>query len=117
MELHAWVVTVPCFKTAQAKRMGKKGLLHTHPSWLKRHADSYYLDPGLPGVAEYIAGICQEITENYDIDGIHFDYIRYPENAESFSDAIRPRDGQHSPPCIRMHRDGCARALWICSVP
>lgn len=87
MELHAWVVTVPAFKVAQAKRIGKKSLMHTHPSWLKRHADTYYLDPGLPGTADYIADICQEITERYDIDGIHFDYIRYPENPESFPDA------------------------------
>ena len=104
MELHAWVVTVPCFKTTQAKRMGKKGLLHTHPSWLKRHADSYYLDPGLPGVAEYIAGICQEITENYDIDGIHFDYIRYPENAESFPDAAT----------YRKYGKGQSKRQWRC---
>lgn len=87
MELHAWVVTVPCFKIAQGKRIGKKSLLNTHPSWLKKHADSYYLDPGLPGVANYIADICQEIAEHYDVDGIHFDYIRYPENPESFPDA------------------------------
>lgn len=104
MELHAWVVTVPCFKTAQAKRMGKKGLLHTHPAWLKRHADSYYLDPGLPGVAEYIADICQEITENYDIDGIHFDYIRYPENAESFPDAAT----------YRKYGKGQSKRQWRC---
>lgn len=88
MELHAWVVTVPCFKIAQAKRIGKKSLMHTHPAWLKKHADSYYLDPGVPGVADYIADICQEIVKNYDVDGIHFDYIRYPENPEAFPDGL-----------------------------
>lgn len=87
MELHAWVVTIPCFKVAQAKRIGRKSLAYTHPSWLRKHADTYYLDPGLPGVSGYIADICQEIAENYDVDGIHFDYIRYPENPETFPDA------------------------------
>lgn len=87
MELHAWVVAVPCFKTAVARKMGKKSLIHTKPNLLKRHGDQYYLDPGLPGAAEYVAGICTEIVRNYDVDGIHLDYIRYPERAETFGDA------------------------------
>ena len=86
MELHAWVVTVPAFKTANAKKMGKRSLLKTNPKLLKRHGDQYYLDPGLPGSADYLTAICREITSNYDIDGIHFDYIRYPENPETFAD-------------------------------
>lgn len=102
MELHAWVVTVPCFKVALAKRVGKKSLTHTHPSWLKRHADTYYLDPGMPGVATYLADICQEITEQYDIDGIHFDYIRYPENPEAFPDA----------PTYKKYGKGTSKREW-----
>ena len=105
MELHAWVVTVPCFKIAQARRVGKKSLMNTHPSWLRRHADSYYLDPGLPGVADYIADICQEITEHYDVDGIHFDYIRYPENPESFPDAAT----------YKKYGKGMSKREWRCA--
>lgn len=104
MELHAWLVTVPCFKAAQAKRIGRKSLAYTHPAWLKRQADTYYLDPGMPGVAGYIADICQEITENYDIDGIHFDYIRYPENPESFPDAAT----------YRKYGRGTPKREWRC---
>ncbi len=87
MELHAWVVTIPCFKTAQAKRVGKKSLMNTNSSQLRRHADSYYLDPGQPATATYLADLCTEITRRYDIDGIHLDYIRYPENPSRFPDA------------------------------
>ena len=86
MELHAWVVTVPAFKTANAKKMGKRSLLKTNPKLLKRHGDQYYLDPGLPGSSDYLTAICKEIVSQYDIDGIHFDYIRYPENPETFAD-------------------------------
>lgn len=86
MELHAWVVTIPCFKQAVAKQMGPKSVLKTHPKLCKRHADMYYLDPGQPGTADYLQRICHEIVANYDIDGIHFDYIRYPEGATSFAD-------------------------------
>ena len=86
MELHAWVVTIPCFKQAVAKQMGSKSVLKTHPELCRKHADMYYLDPGLPGTADYLQRICHEIASRYDIDGIHFDYIRYPENAASFND-------------------------------
>ena len=87
MELHAWLVTVPAFKIDVARRMGKRSLLHTHPELLRKHGDQYYLDPGLPGSADYLAALCREIVSRYDVDGIHFDYIRYPENAGTFSDA------------------------------
>ena len=86
MELHAWVVTVPCFKIKDAAKMGPKSLLKTHPDLLKKHNDMYYLDPGLPGSDDYLVSICKEIVSRYDVDGIHFDYIRYPENAEGFPD-------------------------------
>ena len=87
MELHAWVVTIPCFKIATAKKVGKKSLLNTHPQLLKRHEDTYYLDPGQPASGEYLTRICKEIVSQYDVDGIHFDYIRYPENGTNFPDA------------------------------
>ena len=86
MELHAWVVTVPSFKIKDAAKMGPRCLLKTHPQLLKKHNDSYYLDPGLPGSDDYLVSICKEIVGRYDVDGIHFDYIRYPENAEGFPD-------------------------------
>ena len=47
---------------------------------------AWYLDPGNPETAKYLAAIAKEITMNYDIDGIHLDYIRYPENGENFPD-------------------------------
>ena len=86
MELHAWVVTIPAFKVEVVKRMGKRSLLQTHPKLLYKHDDQYYMDPGLPGTADYLSAIVQEIVSRYDVDGIHFDYIRYPENAAKFPD-------------------------------
>ena len=86
MELHAWIVAVPAFKVANAKKMGRRSLLGTHPSLLLRHGDQYYLDPALPASSDYLSSICREIVSRYDIDGIHFDYIRYPENAATFPD-------------------------------
>lgn len=87
MEFHAWMVTVPCFKIAVAKKTGRKSLLNTHPQLLRKHGDTYYMDPGLPATGDYLTSICKEIVSRYDVDGIHFDYIRYPENGINFPDA------------------------------
>lgn len=77
MEIQAWVVTVPVGKW---NGYGCKALRATHPSMLMRENADGYLNPADARAAGYIAGICREITERYDIDGIHLDYIRYPEN-------------------------------------
>lgn len=84
MELHAWVVTIPYNKKNNpgSTQAGKAVV-----PLLVKHDDMYYLNPGLPQTADYLARICREITSRYDVDGIHLDYIRYPENAERFNDA------------------------------
>lgn len=76
MELHAWVVTIPIGKW---RSYGCQRLLSRYPSMVKRIGEEGYLDPESYQTAEYLANICEEITRRYDIDGIHLDYIRYPE--------------------------------------
>lgn len=59
-----------------------------HPEWIAVMRDDmgngpadtigyYMLDPGSPDVQEYVVSIVRELLENYEIDGIHLDYIRY----------------------------------------
>lgn len=38
----------------------------------------YWLDFGVPEVQRHLAEVALEIVEKYDVDGIHYDYIRYP---------------------------------------
>lgn len=86
MECHAWVVAFPICKVATAKQLGKVALPNTHPELCQKCGDQWMMDPGVPGTAPYLAKICKEIATNYDIDGIHLDYIRYPESAIPFND-------------------------------
>lgn len=76
MELHAWIVTIPVGKW---KGLGCATLRKKSPSLLYRIGDEGYMNPENPDTRDAIADICEEITANYDIDGIHLDYIRYPE--------------------------------------
>jgi hypothetical protein len=36
------------------------------------------LDPGCPGVEDYLVKVFMDIVKRYDVDGITLDYIRYP---------------------------------------
>ena len=76
MELHAWVVTLPVGKW---NTYGCQQLRRRYPSLIKRIGEEGYMTPESPVTADYLADICEEITRRYDIDGIHLDYIRYPE--------------------------------------
>ena len=76
MELHAWVVTIPVGKW---NTYGCKQLRARYGRLIRHIGEEGYMDPESPTTAYYIADICEEITKKYDIDGIHLDYIRYPE--------------------------------------
>lgn len=86
MEIHAWVVAFPICKVAVAKQLGKRALPQQHPELCQRCGDQWMMDPGVPQTANYLARICQEIAANYEVDGIHLDYIRYPEATIPFND-------------------------------
>ena len=76
MECHAWIVCVP---VGRPNGTGPKSMKKKHPELLMKIGDEMFMRPEKQGTATYIASICREITRNYDIDGIHLDYIRYPE--------------------------------------
>lgn len=86
MELHAWVVAFPICNAALARRLGAEALPKKHPELCHRCGDAWFMDPGVPATAQYVAGICREIVERYDVDGIHLDYIRYPEESVAWKD-------------------------------
>ena len=76
MELHAWVVTIPIGKW---NTYGCQQLRRRYPSLIRKIGDEGYMNPESSTTADYLADICTEITRHYDLDGIHLDYIRYPE--------------------------------------
>ncbi|MCK7484412.1 MAG: family 10 glycosylhydrolase [Bacillus subtilis] len=47
--------------------------------------NGYFLDPANPQVQQYLLNILAEIANNYEVDGINIDYIRYPASAQEIS--------------------------------
>lgn len=86
MECHAWFVTFPVGTDKSVKEQGNLSVVKRQPKLCKRHNGEWYLDPGVPETADYILSLVKEIVNGYDVDGIHFDYIRYPEQAKTYPD-------------------------------
>lgn len=76
MEIQAWVVAIPIGKW---NALGCTTLRRKYPALIVRKGNEGYINPGNPLAKKYLADICAEITRKYDVDGIHLDYIRYPE--------------------------------------
>lgn len=99
---HAWLVTYPLGGDKHVRDLGKKSVTKSNPSITKRFQREWYLDPGNPRTDDYLLSIVKEVVEGYDVDGIHFDYIRYPDNRGRF-----PDDGT-----FRQYGKGKSRDEW-----
>lgn len=102
MECHAWIVTIPLGTVKHAASLGKRAVSHRKPEMCITYRREKYLNPAHPQTKTYLMGLVHEIVERYDVDGVHFDYLRYPENAPGFPDS---RD-------YRKHGKGRTLAQW-----
>jgi len=94
IEIHAWV-TVFVVTPHDLWKIKPDHIYYTHPEWLtyNRKGDSMannehegaFFDAGVPAAKEYFLNVVSDIVRNYDIDGIQFDYIRYPDSSYGYN--------------------------------
>jgi uncharacterized lipoprotein YddW (UPF0748 family) len=92
LQLHAYVNVYPSWlgetapKNSTPRHMYKTFNSLYGNEWVQwdssRHAmglNTSYLaaNPGHPAVTEHIVAVCKDIVLNYDVDGLHLDYVRY----------------------------------------
>ncbi len=90
IDVHAWICTFPVWRTPRQKWGPPKSpdhVLNRHPEWLDKFSDgrtdvgpNYCLDPGHPQAMQFTVDVAMDVVRRYDIDGVNFDYIRYPED-------------------------------------
>lgn len=92
VQVHAWVVTLALWG-ASAPPSDPAHAYNLHgpdaadgESWLNVRYDGVtrpqadvYLDPGVPAVADYLTEAVVSLVENYSLDGVTFDRLRYPD--------------------------------------
>ena len=111
MAIHAWIVTIPIGNKRQIRLLGRKSVVSKQPSICKQFKGNWYLDPGEPASATYLSNIVKEIVARYDIDGIHFDYMRYPEHGKRFPDYQSYRKYGKKRPIDEWRRDNITRIV------
>jgi len=86
IEVHAWMVT---FRVGRGKEeaLPEGHMLRVHPEAIMRDAqgnalgtnDTLFADPGHPATQEWTARVFRDVAARYAVDGVHHDYVRYPE--------------------------------------
>lgn len=83
IQVHAWFVVHRILKTSTP--YSPHHVLSLHPEYIMEDINgntvsdgSYYLDPGHPGAVDWNVAVILDCLQNYDIDGVNLDYIRYP---------------------------------------
>jgi uncharacterized lipoprotein YddW (UPF0748 family) len=80
MEVHAWFNTfIVKNREGRSSESYPRHIVSAHPEWVHETQDEWWVDPGIPAVRAYTLNVALEIVKNYDIDGFHFDFMRYPE--------------------------------------
>lgn len=106
LEVHAWV-NVYLVWSAGAPPVSALHVVNAHPDWISIRADGtrlvemvpaefqeekiegMYLSPGNPDVKRHLRDMVREITTRYAVDGVHLDYVRYPEPMVGYDRATR----------------------------
>jgi uncharacterized lipoprotein YddW (UPF0748 family) len=114
LQVHAWV-NVNLVSSATELPAARDHVIYRHPEWLMvprglaadlsgvdarspeylgklaRHVrarsdvEGLYVAPTSPAAVDYTVSVVRDIAGRYDVDGVHFDYIRYPADDFDYS--------------------------------
>jgi hypothetical protein len=76
--VHAWFNV---YKIRGLSPVGQSVPLHParrFAAWMHDVDGEGWVDPGVPEVRDYLVRVALELVRRYDVDGINFDFIRYP---------------------------------------
>jgi len=89
MVLHAWFNVCRVWSKGTPPRSTPLHVVRAHPGWVQRFGDDMWIDPGIPEAREYTVRVMEDLVRRYPIDGIHLDYIRYPDRGFKDEDSWR----------------------------
>ncbi len=109
IELHAYVNVFPAWLSQRYPPRDSGQLWWERPHWFMCDAaggrmiprdqqvnpdvrDWYsFISPGVPEVQDYLAGLFEELVSRYEVDGLHYDYIRYPREIREVAEGYEER--------------------------
>ena len=96
LQIHAWMNT--CYVWGAGRKPDSAlHVVNRHPEWLARDAHDHYLlksgpecegaflTPANMDARRHIHDVFLDVARRYDVDGIHFDYVRYANAGYDYS--------------------------------
>jgi uncharacterized lipoprotein YddW (UPF0748 family) len=91
IEVHCWLVSHYIW-SADTPPPQPGHVFNQHPEYLTRDSigqkyigKGYFLDPGNPDANLTVYNVAKDIVSRYDIDGLHWDYCRYPNQDSGYN--------------------------------
>ncbi len=118
LAIHAWVNVMPGWRGDEPPK-NKRQLYHAKANWFwrdqtgRRQRLGWYasLNPCYPQVRAYLVDVMHEIVANYPIDGLHLDYIRFPnEWNDSYPPGATVPDYPRDPKTLAMFHRATGRS-------
>ncbi len=87
LSLQAWVNVMPAWRGTKPPENPHQ-LYNKRPEWFwydqqgkRQELSGFYVsvNPCLPEVRKYLVDVFHDIVQRYDVDGLHLDYIRFPD--------------------------------------
>ncbi|MDD3585599.1 MAG: family 10 glycosylhydrolase [Thermoguttaceae bacterium] len=93
VEIHVWKVNFRCARTTPEfkKKIFEEGRAQKSFSGA---SDDVWLCPSHPENQKLEVATMIEVATKYKVDGIHFDYIRYPDGSHCYCDGCKERFGK-----------------------
>ncbi|MEK7684510.1 MAG: family 10 glycosylhydrolase [Verrucomicrobiota bacterium] len=97
LEVHCWVVSNLIWSGGTPPSQPGH-VFNLHPEYLMKDfagqtqiSEGHYLDPGHPEAMLWNYRMAMDIVSRYDVDGFHWDYIRYPQQNSGYNDTALAR--------------------------
>jgi uncharacterized lipoprotein YddW (UPF0748 family) len=79
MQLHAWFNVNRVWSKGDPPASTPQHVARLHPEWVQRFGDDLWVDAGIPEARAWTVRVAEDLVRNYAVDGLHFDYVRYPD--------------------------------------
>lgn len=106
IRVHAWINTFLVW-SLDSPPDSSRHIYHSHPEWFLTDVqgrsmaeysasewkdyglEGIFINPAHPEVRNFLKNIALEITDKFPVDGLHFDFIRYPGTLWGIEDTFR----------------------------
>ncbi len=103
IEVHAWFNVYKVRGPVPPAPSSPQHPVRAFPDRVVQYKNESWFDPGIPEGRAYLVRVVSDLTMNYDVDGVCFDFIRYP--GKDFADGATYRRYGNGKPVDQWRRD------------